>query len=80
MKITTCILIISLFFSIQTHPTSENYSVNDFKDLIEYMKQNNYLPSINEIIKKTFLHILYSNVFGINLVASICVCILFIFF
>jgi hypothetical protein len=46
------ILIICLFFSIQTHPM-ERHLVDDFQELIEYMKQNNYLPPKNEEIKVT---------------------------
>jgi predicted KAP-like P-loop ATPase len=43
------ILIISLFFSVQTHPIKRH----DFQELIEFMKQNKYLPPKNEEINIT---------------------------
>ena len=49
MKIIFSILIINLVCSIQAHPT-DHYLENDFKDLIEFMKENKYLPAKNEDI------------------------------
>jgi hypothetical protein len=46
------ILIISLFFSVQTHPI-KRHLVDDFQELIEFMKQNKYLPPKNEEINIT---------------------------